>query len=91
MVAGSNPVSRSMWFAYALRSRRDGALYIGMTSDLQRRMKEHNRGYNQSTKSRGPFELLYAETCGTRGQAREREKFLKSGKGREFLRSCRPV
>ncbi|MGH9777047.1 MAG: GIY-YIG nuclease family protein, partial [Candidatus Acidiferrales bacterium] len=58
MVAGSNPVSRSKWFAYALRSEWDGWLYIGMTSDLQRRVEEHNRGYNRSTRPRIPFELL---------------------------------
>jgi putative endonuclease len=76
-----------MWFAYALRSKRDGWLYIGMSSDVSRRLEEHNRGYNRSTKARVPFELFYVEECGSRMQAREREKFLKSGKGREFLRS----
>ena len=88
MVAGSNPVSRSMWFVYALRSRKDGWLYIGMTSDLERRLKEHNSGYNRSTRSRSPFDLIYSEPCSSRAEAREREKFLKGGKGREFLRTC---
>ena len=88
MVAGSNPVSRSKWFAYALRSQRDGWLYIGMTSDLQRRIKEHNSGYNRSTRGRAPFDLLYTEECESRSTARQREKFLKSGKGRELLRAC---
>jgi putative endonuclease len=76
-----------MWFAYALQSKRDGWLYIGMSSDVDRRVEEHNRGYNRSTRPRTPFELFYVEECGSREEARKREKFLKSGKGREFLRS----
>ena len=47
MVAGSNPVPRSNgsgWCAYELRSKRDGWLYVGMTSDVKRRLKEHNGG-----------------------------------------------
>ena len=88
IVAGSNPVSRSIWFVYALRSRKDGWLYIGMTSDLERRLKEHNSGYNRSTRSRVPFDLIFSERCASRAEAREREKFLKSGKGREMLRTC---
>jgi putative endonuclease len=75
-----------MWYAYALRSLKDGGLYIGMSSDVERRVMEHNRGYNRSTSSRKPFEMFYWEECGTREKAREREKFFKSGKGRELLR-----
>jgi putative endonuclease len=75
-----------MWFVYALRSFRDQRLYVGMSSDLRRRVEEHNRGYNRSTKSRAPFELIYFEECGSRADARKRERFFKSGKGREFLR-----
>jgi putative endonuclease len=76
-----------MWFAYALQSKSDGWLYIGMSSDVDRRVVEHNRGYNRSTRSRTPFELFYVEECGSREEARRREKYLKGGKGREFLRS----
>jgi putative endonuclease len=73
-----------MWFAYALQSKRDGWLYIGMSSDVDRRVEEHNRGYNRSTRPRTPFELFYVEECGSREEARKREKFLKSGKGASF-------
>ena len=76
-----------MWFAYALQSKYDGWLYIGMSTDVNRRLTEHNRGYNRSTRPRVPFELFYIEECSSRGEARKREKFLKSGKGRDFLRA----
>ena len=75
-----------MWFTYAIRSVKDGWLYIGMASDVERRIKDHNAGYNRSTKSRRPFDLVYVEQCGSRVDARAREKFLKSGIGREFLK-----
>ena len=74
-----------MWFAYALKSKKDGGLYIGMSSDLERRLLEHNRGYNRSTKSRAPFSLIYSQEYSSRTEARRREKYLKSGVGREFL------
>ena len=75
-----------MWFAYALRSEKDRGLYIGMTSNIERRMAEHNRGYYRSTKSRTPFTLICCEEFETRAQPRDRERFLKCNKGREFLR-----
>jgi putative endonuclease len=74
------------WFVYALRSQKDGGLYIGMTSDVPRRVQEHNRGYNRSTRSRIPFELIYLKQFESRQRAREHEKLLKRGKGRERLR-----
>ena len=91
MVAGSNPVSRSSWVVYALRSRKDRRLYIGLTSNLERRLKEHDRGYNRSTRSRAPFDLIFVEGCSSRAEVREQEKFLKSGQGREFLKQRGPM
>ena len=55
-----------------------------MTGDLQRRLKEHNGGQVRSTKARVPFQLKYSEQYNNRLEARAREKFLKSGTGREF-------
>ena len=74
-----------MWFTYVIQSIKDCGVYVGMTSDVERRMREHNAGYNRSTRSRAPFVLFYVERCDSRPEARKREKFLKSGVGREFL------
>ena len=76
-----------MWFAYALRSGADGGFYIGMSSNFERQVKEHNAGYGRSTQSRVPFEVVYVERCDSRLEARKREKFLKSRIGREFLKT----
>jgi putative endonuclease len=75
-----------VWFAYVLRSKIDGGFYIGMTSRLEARIREHNSGANRSTKARAPFVLAYVERFDSRSSARTREKYLKSGIGREFLK-----
>ena len=80
-----------MWTVYVLRSVKNGNLYIGLTNNLGRRLREHNRGYNRSTKSKGPFQVIHSETFTTRQKAREREVKLKSGMGREWLKTAECV
>ena len=75
------------WCAYVLRSRKNGRFYTGSTNDLPRRLAEHARGQTRYTAQAGPFDLVYSETCDDRLAARRREKYLKTGVGREFLRS----
>lgn len=76
-----------MYYVYVIESVKDGKRYTGMTNDLERRLREHNAGHpgTVSTRGRGPFKLFYYEKVFDGLTAREREKFLKSGKGREFL------
>lgn len=76
-----------MYWVYILQSRRDKKLYTGITADVKKRIQEHNRRKNLSTKSRAPFDLLYKEKCESRVEARKREKFLKSGCGREWVKN----
>jgi putative endonuclease len=75
-----------IYFVYVLQSEKDKNIYIGITDDLERRLKQHNAGRNLSTKYRIPFELIYSEECRNRTDARNREKFLKSGCGREWIK-----
>ncbi len=58
-----------------------------MTSDIDRRILEHNDGLVKSTKNRRPLELIYSEKFEAKSEAMKREKFFKSGRGREFLKS----
>ena len=74
------------WYVYALVSEQDGGLYIGISRDVERRMSQHNAGLQQSTRSRRPFDLIFREECTSSEHARKREKYYKSGVGREFLR-----
>ena len=75
-----------MEFVYILHSEKDGKLYIGFTNNISRRIEEHNLGRVPATKGRRPLVLVHLEDYLDRKQAAEREKFLKSGQGREFLK-----
>jgi putative endonuclease len=61
-------------------------LYIGQTSSLEKRIDEHNSGMCRSTKLRIPFKIVYSVTYETRSEAMKREKELKSGKRRKYIR-----
>ena len=74
------------WYVYVIRSDVDGRLYKGMTQDVKSRLEIHNRGKVSSTKAYLPWRLVYTEDCKDSTEAREREKFLKSSRGRDFLR-----
>ena len=76
-----------MHIVYVLKSRKDNKRYIGLTNNLDQRLLEHNKGKVRSTKFRLPLELIYFEEIENRSDGAQREKFLKSGKGREFLKS----
>jgi putative endonuclease len=77
---------RNMFIVYVLKSTVDGRLYKGFTRNLDRRLWEHNRGKTKSTKAYGPWQLVYKEEVESREEARKREKYLKSGIGREYLK-----
>ncbi len=65
----------------------DGRKYVGQTNNLERRLREHRSGRSRFTRKYEVVRLLYWEKCGSRSEALSREKFLKSGKGREWLKS----
>ncbi|MBI1307089.1 MAG: GIY-YIG nuclease family protein [Bacteroidetes bacterium] len=75
-----------MYFVYVLRSLKDGSTYIGFTSDLERRLIEHNEGRTKSIKHKIPYELYYYEAYSDKSTARRREiKLKKSGYEKEKL------
>ena len=75
-----------MYYAYVLRNPK-GVLYKGSTDNLKERIKKHNSddGFRRYTNNRGTWKLVYKEEFKTRKEAELREKFFKSGKGRECL------
>ena len=76
-----------MFYTYILKSKKDGKLYTGFTNDLRKRFKQHNDGKSTYTKGRGPYELVYYEACIYEEDARSREVYLKSGRGKRFIKS----
>jgi putative endonuclease len=75
-----------MFYSYIIRSLSTGKLYKGSTNNIENRLWAHNAGLSPYTKGRGPWELIYFEAFQTRAEAMKREKFFKSGKGREYLK-----
>jgi putative endonuclease len=75
-----------MYYVYVLSSVSRNYIYVGLTGNLERRFSEHQLGKNKTTKPYGPFRLLYSEEFHTRSEAREREKYLKSGVGKEWIK-----
>ena len=76
-----------MFFVYALKSIERTYIYVGLTDNLERRLSEHNGGKNKTTRPYRPFVLIHSEMFETRIEARQREKYLKSRIGKDFLRS----
>ena len=73
------------WFVYILKGN-SNKIYKGFTSNLEKRLHQHELGQNKTTKKMSGFSLVHVEICKTRTEARKLEKFLKSGFGRETLK-----
>ena len=76
-----------MYYTYVMRCIKDNSSYTGFTADLRERFKEHNDGKVTATKDRKPFELIYYEACLDKKDAYSREKYLKSGPGKRYLKN----
>ena len=75
------------YYVYVLLSEKDNLFYTGYTSDLKVRLELHNEGKVTSTKNRRPLQLIYFEGCRNQQDATRREKYLKSGNGKIYLRN----
>lgn len=79
-----------MFHVYILRSDSTGKTYIGQTGNLERRISEHNDPNHSpvkyTTKNPGPWTLIHHETFPTRADSMAREKWFKSGVGREWIK-----
>ena len=76
-----------LFYVYVLQSKKDFALYIGYSCNLKNRIEEHNYGEVASTKSNRPWELIFYEAYKNKQDALRREKYLKTTKGKQTLKS----
>ena len=81
----SSELSAVFCYVYVLRSLSYDEKYIGFTHDLRRRLTEHNKGLNKSTKPYIPWEVVYYEAHRNELDCRRREKYLKTTNGRQAL------
>jgi putative endonuclease len=76
-----------MYYVYILFSLKDRQLYTGYTPDLKARINKHSNGYVKATKHRLPLKLIYYEAYIKRLDAKQRETYLKGGKGKTELKT----
>ncbi|MEW6163062.1 MAG: GIY-YIG nuclease family protein [Nitrospirota bacterium] len=73
-----NPVRPIWYYTYVLQSKTKGNFYTGTTKNLKQRLKQHNNGSVQ---------LIYFEGCLNKDDAYRRERYLKSGMGKRYLKN----
>ena len=71
---------------YVLFSEKDKMLYTGFTSNLQRRIDDHNSGKSKSTAPRVPLKLIFCEFYLFEKDARNREQYLKTTAGKKAIK-----
>jgi len=76
----------TFFYVYILQSLKNKELYVGYTTDLQRRFKEHNSGKNFSTKPYMPWQLIHYEAYLNEEDVKRREKYLKTSQGSRLLK-----
>ena len=76
-----------MYYVYVIQSTKNGYFYTDSTGDLRKRFKEHNEGKSPYTRHRGKYILIYYEACTNEYDAKKREKYLKTGMGKRYLKN----
>ncbi len=84
-----NPVRdhNLMFYVYVMQSKKSHGWYTGSTNDLRKRLSQHNTGGSTWTKRGTPWNLIYYEACLNGEDAGSREKYLKSGMGKRYLKN----
>ena len=80
-----NTDGQRMFYSYVLRSQKTGRRYVGSCEDLADRIRRHNAGESKATKHGMPWILVRSESFATRSEATQRERYYKTGRGREEL------
>jgi len=84
-----------MFFAYVIYNKSRKKIYIGQTIDIEKRLERHNglkpsKNKSYTKRNNGLWKLIYKEDLQSRKEAVERERQLKTAKGREFIKSVIP-
>jgi putative endonuclease len=74
------------YYVYVLQSGKDQSLYVGHTTDLKRRLEEHNGGKVSSTSDKRSWKLIYWEGCLSQQDTMEREKYFKTTWGKRYIK-----
>lgn len=80
-----------MFYVYVLKSQKDGTYYYGSTSNVAKRLRDHNSGKAKFTKGHRPYAVQYLEEFETKREAQERERFFKTIDGYNWLKANRVI
>ena len=86
MPGSRNSTAIVFYYVYVLESLKNLQFYIGYTVDLNKRLKEHNRGLNISTRPYTPWRIIFFEAYRNKEDARRREGYLKTSQGARLLK-----
>lgn len=86
MLGSENSITITFQYVYVLESVSHNSPYVGYTEDLKKRLSEHNRGLNFSTKPYKPWQLIHYEAYVNKEDAERRERYLKTSQGARLLR-----
>jgi putative endonuclease len=84
---GTSQVQMKFFYVYVLKSLKKNFIYVGFTSDLKRRVEEHNSGSEFSTKPYTPFDLIHYEAYRNEKDAKRREMYFKTTKGKTTMKT----
>ena len=76
-----------MYYVYILQSEKSRQWYTGTTSNLRKRLSQHNLGQSTWTKKGVPWKLIYCEACLNENDSFAREKYLKTGTGKKYIKN----
>jgi putative endonuclease len=74
-----------MFYVYVLRSGKTGRRYVGSCENIDKRVRRHNAGHSKATRSGIPWVLVHSETFANRAEAARKERYYKTGRGRDEL------
>jgi len=86
MPGSENSTAIMFYYVYIVQSMKNKDLYVGFTIDLKKRLQEHNRGSNFSTKPYRPWKLIHFEAYINGSDAKRREDYLKTSQGSRVLK-----
>jgi len=86
MPGSRNSTAIMFYYVYVIESLKNDELYVGYTVDLRKRLAEHNRGLNFSTKPYMPWQLIHYEAYKSEKDAKRREKYLKTSQGARLMK-----
>ncbi|PYI93893.1 MAG: endonuclease [Verrucomicrobia bacterium] len=78
-----------MFYVYVLKSGKTGRRYVGSCEDMNDRLGRHNRGESKATKHGVPWILVHTEQFETRSEALLKERYYKTGRGRDELNNLK--